>query len=58
MVISFLLVFLLHLIADLDNPFGYGDPESIEDVSIDTMITAQGRIERITAKHFEQFGAP
>ena len=58
MVISFLLIFLLHLIADLDNPFGYGDSDSIEDVSLDVLVTTQNRIDRIVAKHFERFGEP
>jgi len=58
MIISFLLIFLLHLIADLDNPFGYGDPSSIEDVSIDVLALTQVRIERIIAKHVERYGEP
>jgi len=33
-VIAFLLVFLLHLINDLDNPFGNADADSSEDVSL------------------------
>lgn len=33
-VISFLLVYLLFLIRDLDNPFGYYEKSSIEDVSL------------------------
>jgi predicted membrane chloride channel (bestrophin family) len=56
MIIAFLLIFLLHLIADLDNPFGYGDPSSIEDVSIDVLVLTQVRIERIIAKHVEHYG--
>ena len=58
MVISFLLIFLLHLIADLDNPFGYGDSNSTEDISLDVMVLAQGRVERIIAKHVERLGTP
>jgi len=58
MVISFLLIFLLHLIADLDNPFGFSDPNSVEDVSLDVLIQAQARIEAIAGRHYERFGAP
>ena len=32
--ITYLLIFLLRLIRDLDNPFGYDEKNSIEDVSI------------------------
>lgn len=33
-VISFLMVFLNLLIRDLDNPFGYSEGDSVEDVSL------------------------
>ena len=33
-VIAFLLIFLLHLISDLDNPFGEGDRNSAEDIRL------------------------
>ncbi|MCX5947862.1 MAG: hypothetical protein NTY67_06695 [Cyanobacteria bacterium] len=56
MVISFLLVFLLHLIADLDNPFGFSDPDSVEDVSLDVLIVTQVRVDRIIANHHRRFG--
>jgi hypothetical protein len=36
-VVSFLLLFLIHLIQDLDNPFGYADPDSAEDVSLEPL---------------------
>ncbi len=55
MVISFLLVFLLHLIADLDNPFGFSDPDSVEDVSLDVLVLAQARIDRIIARHHQRY---
>ena len=45
-VIGFLLIFLINLISDLDNPFGYGDPTSAEDVSLDVLASA---VERVTA---------
>jgi len=37
-VISFPLIFLLRLIADIDNPFGHADATSAEDVSIDLLV--------------------
>jgi predicted membrane chloride channel (bestrophin family) len=58
MVISFLLIFLLHLIADLDNPFGMNDPNSVEDVSLDILSQSLDRIEIISARHFQQYGNP
>jgi len=58
MVISFLLIFLLHLISDLDNPFGFSDPDSVEDVSLDVLIQALARIEMIADRHYERYGAP
>jgi len=45
-VIGFLLIFLISLIADLDNPFDYGDPRSAEDVSLDVLASA---VERVAA---------
>ncbi|MEI8251886.1 MAG: bestrophin family ion channel [Synechococcus sp. ELA057] len=36
-VISFLLILLLRLIDDIDNPFGYSDLNSAEDISIDLL---------------------
>ncbi len=36
-VVSFLLLFLIHLIQDLDNPFGYSDSDSAEDVSLEAL---------------------
>ena len=38
-VIAFLLLFLLHLIDDLDNPFGMADSRSAEDVSLEVLET-------------------
>lgn len=46
-VIVFLLAFLLLLIADLDNPFGYYDKASSQDVSLEPLEDA---LERISAK--------
>jgi hypothetical protein len=44
-VIAFLLIFLLHLIDDLDNPFGNADPDSSEDVSLALLQTVVAEIE-------------
>lgn len=44
-VIAFLLIFLLQLIHDIDNPFGIGDPRSAEDVSLEVLQAAADRLE-------------
>lgn len=44
-VIAFLLVFLLHLIDDLDNPFGQADPDSAEDVSLELLESVVATLE-------------
>ena len=44
-VIAFLLLFLLHLIDDLDNPFGIGDAGSSEDVSLALLETVVDALE-------------
>lgn len=36
-VISFVVLLILRLIGDIDNPFGLGDPDSAENVSIDVL---------------------
>ena len=43
-VISFLLIFLIRLIADIDNPFGYSDPDSAEDISLDVLVRSIARL--------------
>jgi uncharacterized membrane protein len=48
LVISFVLLFLIHLIGDLDNPFGYDDPDSTEDVSLDILIQTLQRLRNAT----------
>ena len=45
-VISFLLILLLRLIDDIDNPFGYSDLGSAEDVSIRALEQVVGRLNR------------
>ena len=44
-VIAFLLIFLLSLISDIDNPFGFADPDSAEDVSIVVLNSAAFRLQ-------------
>ena len=56
-VIGWLLIFLLHLISDLDNPFGYSDPESAENIALDVLIASQARIERLALEHQDQASA-
>ena len=43
-VITFLLVFLLFLIQDLDNPFGYYERFSSADVSLDPLLATGRRL--------------
>ncbi|MEI8207099.1 MAG: hypothetical protein WCG03_09510 [Kiritimatiellales bacterium] len=47
-VISYLMIYLLMLIRDLDNPFGYYDDNSWEDVSLKPLEDAVGRLSRLT----------
>ena len=46
-VVSFLLLFLIHLIQDLDNPFGYCDSSSAEDVSLEALRLSIARLSRL-----------
>ena len=48
-VIAFLLIFLLRLIADIDNPFGHADANSAEDVSIDLLVATVLRLKAMAA---------
>jgi predicted membrane chloride channel (bestrophin family) len=43
-VISFLVILLLRLIDDIDNPFGFSDQDSAEDVSIQILIKTIERL--------------
>ena len=43
-VLSWLLIFILHLISDLDNPFGFSDPSSAEDVDLSILESAESTI--------------
>ena len=47
LIIAFLLIFLLRLIADIDNPFGHADATSAEDVSIDLLVATELRLEEM-----------
>jgi len=42
-----MMIFLINLISDLDNPFGYGDPASAEDISLDVLISAVKRMQAL-----------
>ena len=46
-VISFLLVFVLHLISDIDNPFGFSDLSSAEDVDLDVLEHTNQHIQEL-----------
>ena len=48
-VISYLMIFLLMLIRDLDNPFGYYDRNSGEDVSLKPLEDASSRLAQIAS---------
>ena len=48
-VISYLMIFLLMLIRDLDNPFGYYDRSSGEDVSLKPLEDTVGRLAQIAS---------
>ena len=50
-VISFLLVFVLHLISDIDNPFGFSDPSSAEDVDLEVLEYTHRRIQKLITSH-------
>ena len=49
-VIAFVLLFLLRLIDDLDNPFGLGDPDSAEDVSVEVLQATHRRLQFLEAE--------
>jgi hypothetical protein len=48
-VISCVMIFLLMLIRDLDNPFGYYEESSSEDVSLKPLVDAARRLSRLAA---------
>jgi predicted membrane chloride channel (bestrophin family) len=54
-VISFLMTFLLMLIRDLDNPFGYYERSSGEDVSLKPIEDLIGRLARVSG---DETGSP
>lgn len=57
-VIAFLLVFLLLLIMDLDNPFGYYEKFSGADVSLDPFIRTVARLKSLAGGWGEEPVAP
>jgi len=46
-VISYLMIFLLMLIRDLDNPFGYYEGSSSADVTLQPLVDSAGRLAKI-----------
>jgi len=46
-IISFLLVFVLHLISDIDNPFGFSDFSSAEDVDLEVLEYTNQHIQEL-----------
>jgi predicted membrane chloride channel (bestrophin family) len=48
-VISFLVTFMILLIEDLDNPFGYYEPSSSQDVSLKPMLDVMARFHALAA---------
>jgi predicted membrane chloride channel (bestrophin family) len=56
-VIAFLLIFLIRLIADIDNPFGFSDANSAEDVALEVLVQAMERLVAIRdAARFASMG--
>ena len=49
--LSWILIFILHLINDLDNPFGFSDKSSAEDVDLTILESTQVRLEEICFDH-------
>ena len=45
--LSWILIFILHLINDLGNPFGFGDKTSGEDVDLAILESTQARLREI-----------
>ena len=45
--LSWILIFILHLISDLDNPFGFSDDSSAEDVDLAILETTQTRLKEL-----------
>lgn len=47
LIISFALLFMIRMISDLDNPFGFNDEDSAEDVSLDPLLACIQRLPMI-----------
>jgi hypothetical protein len=51
--VSFILVYMIYFIKDLDNPFGYSETDSlVEDVSLKPLLDSQKRLDCI----FDELG--
>lgn len=50
-IISFLLVFVLHLISDIDNPFGFSDFSSAEDVDLEVLEYTNQHIQELITSY-------
>ena len=50
-IISFLLVFVLHLISDIDNPFGFSDFSSAEDVDLEVLVYTNQFIQELVGSY-------
>ena len=57
-VVSYLLLFLQFLIRDLDNPFGYNEAESSEDVSVKPLEDALADLQSRVALEQHRLSAP
>lgn len=52
--LAWLLIFILHLISDLDNPFGFSDMSSAEDVDLTILESTQIKLEKICQSYSDQ----
>ena len=49
--LAWLLIFILHLISDLDNPFGFSDLKSAEDVDLEVLEYTHLRIQELISSY-------
>lgn len=50
--VSFILIYMIFFIKDLDNPFGYNDKDSlVENVSLKPLLDSQERLDAILERH-------
>jgi hypothetical protein len=57
-VISYLMIFLLMLIRDLDNPFGYYEGSSSADVTLQPLLDTAGRLAKIAGTQASAVKSP